>query len=101
MSSTLEQYRQEELSRHNVYVVKVDESTDSDQSSYILGVYATKEAAQESIKPYIENILKCTEYDTINEDEMSWEGYNEGWYADDHYSIIIYEEDVKGGENGD
>ncbi len=79
-----------------VYVVKADEATDSDQSSYILGVYSTKEAAQESMQPYIENILKCTEYDTINEDELSWEGYNEGWYSEDHYQIIIYEEEVKG-----
>ena len=51
MSSTLEQYRQEELSRHNVYVVKVDESTDSDQSSYILGVYATKGVCHQGSRP--------------------------------------------------
>ena len=67
-----------------VYVVFVDESYDGNQTSFVLGTYATMELAKKRLEEWKADIKANSNYDTEDEDETSWSTYDEGWYADDH-----------------
>ena len=80
---------------NTVWVVYVNEAIDSDQSSYIIGVYATRELAEKTDKNYADEISKNCAYDTTERDTLYYETYDEGWYADNHYCIYAVEQEVK------
>lgn len=84
-----------------VYVVAVDEAYDSDQHSYNVGVYATRELAEKVFNDYVEDIKKTTNYDTIDQEKDTFEAYDEGWYSESHYRISIEAFNVEGEKNED
>lgn len=84
------------MTSKKVWVIYVDEAIDSDQSSYIVGVYKTRELAERVVKNYADEIKKNTNYNTAEQDSLYFETYDEGWYADNHYCIFAVEQEVKG-----
>lgn len=81
------------------YIILIDECVDSDSHSYIEGVYTTKELAKKAFDEIVADEKADTEYDTIEETETTFEAYNEGWYLDNHYTVSIEEEEIKGEDN--
>lgn len=79
-----------------VYVVYVDESYDLDQSSYILGVYDNIETARAVKDERVDFIKQISTYDTTEEDEDTYEAYNEGTYLENHYCVYVVEKELKG-----
>lgn len=77
-----------------VYVLLIDEAYDGDQGSFIGGVYATKELARKALNERVAEMEGTTNYDTIDKDEDSYEAYDEGWYAEQHFSATIHEQDI-------
>lgn len=83
------------MTSNKVWVVYVDEAIDNDQSSYIVGVYKTRDLAERVVKDYADEIKKNANYDTAEQDGLYFETYDEGWYADNHYCIYAVEQEVK------
>lgn len=83
------------MTSKKVWVVYVDEAIDSDQSSYVVGAYATRELAEQVVANYAKMIKENTTYNTIEEDTLYFEMYDEGWYADNHYCMYAVEQEVK------
>lgn len=83
------------MTSEKVWVVYVDEVIDSDQSSYIIGVYKARELAEQVVKNHADEIKKNTNYNTAEQDSLYFETYDEGRYADNHYCIFAVEQEVK------
>lgn len=83
------------MTGNKVWVVYVDEAIDNDQSSYIVGVYKTRELAERVVKDHADEIKRVANYDTVEQDGLYFETYDEGWYADNHYCIFAVEQEVK------
>ena len=79
---------------NKVYLVIEDWSADFDNGVDI-NVFKDLEKAQEYIKQRIEEEKNNTCYDTNNIEEYSYEGYNEGEYAENHLSMYIEEKEIK------
>lgn len=83
------------MTSKKIWVVYVDEAIDSDQSSYIVGVYKTRDLAERVIKDHADEIKRVANYDTAEQDSLYFETYDDGWYADNHYCIFAVEQEIK------
>lgn len=83
------------MTSNMVWVVYVDEAINSDQSSYIVGVYKTRDLAEQVVKNYADEIKKDTNYNTTEQNSLYFETYDEGWYIDNHYCIFAVEQEIK------
>ena len=85
-----------------VYVIQIEEVVDYVDYGHPLEAFRNREDAEKRYKEIVESAKSEEEFGgpdyedwAVEEREWSYEVYEDGYYAHNHYSVAIYEVEVK------
>lgn len=78
-----------------VYVVEIDDCYEY-ETHLTVKLFSTRRKALrffcEKLNEFYEDGIQ---YDTVENNDSNFYAYDEGWWARDHYSVKLYEEEVQ------
>lgn len=83
------------MKKNVVFIIVIDDCYDYD-TQLTIKAFSTRQKALGFFRKAVKGFFALgMEYDTVENNDGDFYAYDEGWWARDHYSVRLYEEEIQ------